>query len=149
MIVYIYWRRVFVIREKSCGAIIFRKTPSKNSYEYLIIEQCHGHWGFPKGHVEENESEHETAYREILEETGVEVKFIDGFRESTDYSPYPNCQKEVIFFLAEYFTGIEKPQESEILSLKWAQANEVMKKLMFKSDECIFDKAVTFIQNNL
>ncbi|HBB03954.1 TPA: hypothetical protein DCZ39_03570 [Patescibacteria group bacterium] len=38
--------------------------------EFLIIQQKQGsHWFFPKGHIEDNESEEQTALREIYEET--------------------------------------------------------------------------------
>ena len=32
------------------------------------------HWGFPKGHVEKDETDEETAKREVLEETGLKVE---------------------------------------------------------------------------
>ena len=45
-----------------------------------------GHWGFVKGHVEDNETEKETALRELKEETGLsKVEFIEGFKEKTHY----------------------------------------------------------------
>ena len=51
-------------KEKSCGAVIFRK---QKELEVLIVRQNEGHWCFPKGHVEKGESEQETAAREVLE----------------------------------------------------------------------------------
>ena len=46
---------------------------------FLLIQQKAGHYGFPKGHVEKNETEVETAIREIKEETGLEVKIYNNF----------------------------------------------------------------------
>ena len=51
-------------KEKSCGAIIYNKNK-----EVLIVKHNAGHWDFPKGHVEENETEIQTAIREVKEET--------------------------------------------------------------------------------
>ena len=41
-------------REKSCGCIIINKN------KVLLIKQTKGHWGFPKGHIEKDETEIET-----------------------------------------------------------------------------------------
>ena len=46
--------------EKSCGAVIFRKTHGK--YAVLLIKNRFAEfWSFPKGHVEEGENEYQTA----------------------------------------------------------------------------------------
>ena len=54
--------------EKSCGCIIIEDK------KVLLIKQTNGIWGFPKGHVEENETELQTAEREVKEETGLTMK---------------------------------------------------------------------------
>ena len=62
-------------REKSAGAIIFR---TENGIKYYLLLHYapsepgkRGQWGFAKGHVEEGETEEETARREVAEETGI------------------------------------------------------------------------------
>ena len=73
--------------EKSCGALTFRT--ENGARRVLVIRHRHGgHWAFPKGHVEPGETE-----RETLEETGVRVRFADGFRETTRYSPARGVEK--------------------------------------------------------
>lgn len=64
--------------EKSCGAIVFRRDHGK--LLYLVLQHTAGHWSFPKGHIEEGETETETAQREILEESGLQVSIDDHFR---------------------------------------------------------------------
>ena len=56
---------------------------------YLLARHNGGHWSFPKGHVEKNETEKETALREIREETGLNViKIIEGMgRDKVYLSP--------------------------------------------------------------
>ena len=50
-------------REKSCGALVYRVTPNGQK-ELLFIKHRHGtHWSFPKGHMEEGETEVQTALR--------------------------------------------------------------------------------------
>ena len=55
-------------KEKACGCIIIENG------QVLLIQQTEGHWGFPKGHVEEGETELETAIREVKEETNLDVE---------------------------------------------------------------------------
>ena len=55
--------------EKACGAVI-----KNEEGKILLIFQQNGFWGFPKGHVEEGETEPETAVREVFEETGLWVE---------------------------------------------------------------------------
>ena len=51
-----------MLHEKSCGAIVYRRF--HGNIEILLIKHVNsGHWSFPKGHVEENETEEDAADR--------------------------------------------------------------------------------------
>ena len=56
--------------EKSCGCIVL------NNEQVLLVKHNKGHWDFPKGHVEEGETEKQTALREVKEETNIDVQII-------------------------------------------------------------------------
>lgn len=107
--------------EKSCGAVVFKR--EDNKILYLIVQNRKGasigNWGFPKGHTEPGETELETASREIFEETGLHVNFIDGFRHVLSYSPHPRVKKDAVYFLAEANKGKVVIQKSEIANFKW------------------------------
>lgn len=131
--------------EKSCGAVIFIE---ENEIEFLAVRsKAHGHWGFPKGHVEEGESEHETAVREVYEETGLNVGIFEEFRTQTEYSTFKNVQKEVIFFLAKVSDRNVKIQHSEIQDYKWASFNDMLRLLTFENDRKVLTEAYNFLQN--
>jgi len=87
------------MREESCGAIVFRKN---GEVKYLLLHYEAGHWDFAKGNVEKDETEQETAAREIEEETGIkDVVFSPGFKETIKYfykREGKNIFKIVIFF---------------------------------------------------
>ncbi len=132
--------------EKSCGAVVFRETA--NSIHYLIILNKKGnyigHWGFPKGHMEEGESEFETAKREILEETGLEVEFIDGFREVVNYSPRPGIKKDAVYFLAKAASDNVTLQKSEVAGFRWLTYEKALKQL--SHDAKILDLADEYLR---
>ncbi len=124
-------------KEKSCGAIIFRKYQDK--YQYVLVKQKFGlHFGFPKGHVEKNESEIMTAVREVKEETGLDVEIFDQFKGQTQYSPRPGVIKNVVYFLAKAKTYVLNRQEEEIAEAIWVDETDVVDMLSFKSDEHVF-----------
>jgi len=124
-------------KEKSCGAVIFRK--HQNKYQYVIVQQRFGlHYGFPKGHVESNESEIMTAYREVKEETGLDIKIFGDVRAQTRYSPRPGVIKDVIYFLAEAKSTTINKQVEEIADAIWVDESEVLDKLTHATDKQIF-----------
>ena len=87
-----------MIREKSCGAVIFFM---KDGYPLYLIEKMNvGHFSLCKGHVEHGETEHETAVREVFEETSVSISIKSSFRHPVYYRPRPGVKKEVVYFLA-------------------------------------------------
>ena len=133
------------LMEKSCGAVVVRRRQGK--VYTLMIRQNQGHWCFPKGHVEGEENEFETAEREVLEETGLKVRFIDGFRESVVYSPRDNVMKEAVYFLAEPCGGKEKKQDEEISEMYWADILEALALITYDNDAVLFRKAMRFLKN--
>ena len=72
-------------KEKSCGAVVFRR--EKDGLVFLVETMTLGHISLPKGHVEDGETEEETARREIREETGKSLDEL--FREV--FKCLPNC----------------------------------------------------------
>ena len=125
-------------KEKSCGAVIFRK--HQDRYQYVLVQQRFTlQYGFPKGHVERNESEIMTAYREVKEETGLDIKIFGNVRAQTRYSPRPGVVKDVIYFLAEAKTDDINKQVDEISDAIWVDEENVLNKLTHATDKKIFE----------
>lgn len=133
--------------EKSCGAIVFRR--HSGNVEFLLIKNKKGgNWGFPKGHVEVGESEHDTAKREVLEETGLKIEPMDGFRELSEYYPHGKIFKQVVFFVAEMpDDGAISLQQSEIDRYIWADYGLAMKTFRFNNDRSVLTKARNWLKN--
>lgn len=131
-------------QEKSCGAVIFREDEGGRRF-YLILKSTQGHTTLCKGHVEKKETEHETALREIMEETGLTVEFIDGFREVIAYSPKPGHMKEVVFFLARGLEGRIICQPEEVADARFLPFDAAMERLTHTSDRDTLQKAEAFL----
>ena len=130
-------------KEKSCGAVLFRE--NNGIREYLALRSVGGHVTLCKGHVEANETEHETAVREIREETALSVEFVEGFREVITYSPKPDCMKDVIFFLARVAGGTLTCQPEEVAEAWFAPYDRAVEALTHASDRSVLQKAENFL----
>lgn len=133
------------MREKSCGALVYRKKQDK--YELLLIKhRCGGHWSFPKGHVEAGENELQTALREIKEETGLDVRLHEGFRQSVEYFPKPHVKKQVVYFLGSPKSDdTVTRQEEEISEYRWCLLDEADGYVTFKNDKNLINAAKRFL----
>jgi len=125
-------------KEKSCGIVVFYND------KVLLVKHNAGHYGFPKGHVEGNESEHETAIREVKEETNIDANIIDGFREYITYSPKENIIKDVIYFIGKAKSYELRNQESEVSNCLFLPVDEAMKLITFENEKDILNKAIAF-----
>lgn len=133
--------------EKSCGAIVYRKF--HGNIELLLIKNANGgHWSFPKGHVEEGETEEETAIREIKEETGIDVILDNSFRKVITYTPKKDITKDVIYFIAKAVSYDYTPQEEEISQIKWVEINHANSILSYDNDRQLVSKAKSVIKDS-
>ncbi|MCX6720816.1 MAG: NUDIX domain-containing protein [Candidatus Staskawiczbacteria bacterium] len=158
-------------REKSAGAIIFRKDGDKTYY--LLLHYPSGHWEFPKGHIEGKESEEDAARREVGEETGIkDIKILPGFKKYAKYffKQYPtkallgnltgkseparhNVEalggwifKLVTFFVAETKTkAVEISHEHK--GFLWLPIDEAIKRTTFKNSKKLLKEANDFVTN--
>jgi bis(5'-nucleosidyl)-tetraphosphatase len=66
--------------ERSSGAIMFSIDKGSGEKEFLLLHYVSGHWDFPKGNIEAEEDELQTAPLQKLQETGVQDQdFQKGF----------------------------------------------------------------------
>lgn len=131
--------------EKSCGAIVYRKFHGNT--EILLIKHIRsGCWSFPKGHMENGESEPDTAVREIKEETNIDIVIDDTeFRETVVFSPRRDVTKEVVYFIGRAVSYDAVPQELEIAELRWVEIGSAASKLTYDNDRIILNKARAYL----
>lgn len=87
------------------------------------VSQYSGHWNFPGGVVEENESLEDGAAREVLEETNtvcsIHNLLLSDYNDKFDTS--------IAIFRAEWISGEVKVQSSEISDTAWFTAQEALR----------------------
>ncbi len=120
-----------------------------DSVEFLLTQHIEGHWAFPKGHAEENESLLETAQREFEEETGVVQYRVD---ESKTFQEeyYPQQDGEVLHKIVIYYPAWVsdkkvKIQESEVADYGWFEYKEALKKITFSGSKKILREVKKYI----
>ena len=133
--------------EKSCGIVPLYFI--NNEPFVILIQQNNGDFGFPKGHVEGNEAELETASRECKEEVNLSPKIIDGFREEISYYiPQYDVQKTVAFFVGVIDDLSYRRQESEISTILLVPFKEAMKTITYDQTRNVLAKVKEFYENN-
>ena len=132
---------------KSCGFIAYKIVNNENLY--LIIKSLNGDIGFPKGHTESGENEIETAIRELKEETGIEVRIIEGFRRQIEYKlqSIPDTVKQSVYFLGECTSDKILCQESEVSEARFVPYEDALALLTFKETKDILKEAEYFISS--
>lgn len=144
--------------EKSAGAVIFKRTPK--GIQYLLLFGGKIGWGFPKGHIDGDETPKETAIREIEEETGIIIKeFIPNFEAYSHYQMKQDFRKTppkdlpkkkwknktVIFYLAEVKENVKVKISHEHEKYVWATYDAAQEKLIYGKE--IIKKARKVIEN--
>ena len=123
--------------DRSCGCIII----NDNNEVLLVYEKRRKYWGFPKGHKEGNESEEETAIREVKEEVDLDVIIDSNHKYEISYS-FGKINKSVIYFIAKPINTDITIQESEIKEYKWCSYEEAKSLINYDNLREILIKAI-------
>jgi bis(5'-nucleosidyl)-tetraphosphatase len=134
--------------EYSAGAVIFGYFDGEEK-EFLLLHYTSGHWDFPKGNVEEGETETQTVKREIYEETGIsDIRFVDGFQRSINYKYKREgrlVHKTVSFYLVET-TIRDVKLSNEHIDFQWAGYQAALARVTYKSAKDILVLANNFLE---
>ena len=131
--------------EVSAGAVVFYR---EEIIEYLLLHYPAGHWDFPKGNLEADETPEQTALREIKEETGLDVELLPGFREEVEYvyaRGRRRVRKKVIFFLARALTK-EVRLSWEHRGYVWLPFDQALARLTYESSRRVLAKAHRYLK---
>ncbi|MDD3662983.1 MAG: NUDIX domain-containing protein [Candidatus Pacebacteria bacterium] len=136
-----------MILDESYGVIVILKGEED---KFLLLKQTNGHWSFPKGHKEGEESDIDTAFRELEEEAGISaVELIKdkNFVHSYEYLAEGNN----IHKTNKYFIGFVKDdkvliQEKEITDHKWVTYKEALETFTYENQKEFISEVKKFLE---
>ena len=152
--------------EVSSGIVVFREEGGIR--KYLLLNRREGFLDFPKGHIEAGESEEIAAERETLEETGLNVKPIPGFRKETAYwfraramtqeqreasvSQYAKkrargelIHKKLVMFLGKAMEEESPKVSMEHTGFQWLDYGQCMSMLRYDNQRELLEEAEQFL----
>lgn len=135
------------IQEISSGGVLMRRHLGRMQV-CLIATRGGRRWQLPKGHVEQGEQPHQTAVREVMEETGCEGRVLElidtihyGFFAQHDKQAMRHS-KLVYFYLMQYEMGQTSTFDWEVDATKWFSPDEALAKLSYDNERDILRRAI-------
>jgi len=110
-----------------------RNIDPKKADSVFKVSDC---WTMPGGKLDYGEGFEQGATREVLEETGIEIKKPKVICLNTDINKHAHFI--TIGFLVTEFNGVEKVMEpNEITEWKWFKSSELPKNIYFPSKKIL------------
>ena len=132
--------------EYSAGAVLFCEKNGERLY--VLVTELSGNTGLPKGHVEEGETNQQTALREIFEETSINASILPGFSGEIVYPQGKGMLKHFTYFLASFLPGQEIRSGPDVIAhiLPYEQA---LRKLSFTDVRSVLREAELYLNSSL
>ncbi|MGL4232230.1 MAG: (deoxy)nucleoside triphosphate pyrophosphohydrolase [Casimicrobium sp.] len=93
--------------------VLFAQRPAGKAYA--------GHWEFPGGKIEANESVQDAAIREIDEELGIHIRSVESL--TVERFSYPHAHVELFFVTTRDWSG--EPQSKEAQAFSWQSPHDI------------------------
>ncbi|MEM1098922.1 MAG: NUDIX domain-containing protein [Planctomycetota bacterium] len=135
----------------SCGVIpvVFDGSVRR----YLLVQHKAGHWSFPKGHPEGDETPEQTARRELEEETGlagVDLLTKPMFDERYVFTKRSGkvVEKDVTYFVGRVPPpGTVVVQEKELADFAWGDPAATRARMTFNEGRALLDEVERFLND--
>ncbi len=129
--------------ETSAGGVVYRMHDGEPLF--LLIRDSYHNWGFPKGHLETDESPAAAAVREVEEETGLGELTLDGAIETIDWFfrfRGKLVHKVCHFYLMHTDSSETSPQREEgITACRWARFEEATRLVSYANARNVLARA--------
>lgn len=117
---------------------------------FLLIRDSYQNWGFPKGHLENDEAPDVAALREVREETGLEDVTMDGAIDTIDWFfrfRGKLVHKVCHFYLMRSDASRTTPQRAEgITACRWASYEDATKLVSYANARDVLMRAHAMVR---
>lgn len=126
---------------RAAGAVLWRATEPEKIEIALVHRPRYDDWTLPKGKVEPHEHELATAYREVLEETGVKAIFGPELGE-IEYDA-EGVEKTVRFWSARAHEYTQRVDDGEVDEVRWLPPTDARALLTYELDQRVLNTFLT------
>ncbi len=120
---------------------------------FLLVQHQAGHWSFPKGHAEADETPLQAACREFEEETGItdyQLLKTPAFTETYSFvKKQQPIEKVVTYFLATVQSAEVRVQEAEVQAYAWLLFPEALARITYAQSQQLLQQIEQYLQENL
>lgn len=134
----------------SAGIVIY--FIRKDKREYLLLHYAKGHWDFPKGKIEKDETKEQAALRELKEEAGLLASIHEKFEYSFDYL-FQDKEGDLAKKKVSFFVGRSRSKQvslsHEHTDYVWLELDDALQKLTYENAKTLLKKADAFLSKVL
>lgn len=134
-----------MINDESVGSIVFFGNQLL-LLKYKTIKGDEEYWDFPKGHPNKNERKEDALLREVMEETGLKVSILRGFKDEVTY--FFRQKGDLVKKTVVFFVSIAKSKDVKISSehygFRWLTPKEALMVIKHPSSKKILEAAAEF-----
>lgn len=134
--------------EVSAGGVVVRQV--EGTHLFLVIRDSYRNWGFPKGHLEKEETPVQAALREVQEETGLpDLRWVGDLGNIDWHFRFRGrlIHKLCHYFLLESATEATIPQRDEgITACRWAPFDEALTLVSYENARDVLQRAAGLLR---